>query len=162
MNRKTRSDKVAFDDKDIRKIESMSAMGLSIEQIASIFNISTDTIYRRMKEGNIDLSAALSKGKSKAIYKIANKAYQLALEGSPSMIKYFLSCRGNWSEKSQITVETEQVEDKGPSKFEQALDKMSDEEFEKVQSLNEEVIKIVDQAFDREIRPDAGWWGMIK
>jgi hypothetical protein len=75
-----------------------------------------------MKEGNIDLSAALTKGKSKALYKIANKAYQLALEGNPSMIKYFLSCRGNWSEKTQVIVETEQVEDKGPSKFEQALD----------------------------------------
>ena len=33
---------------------------------------------------------------------------------------------------------------------------MSNEEFEKVKSLNEEVRKIVDQTFDRDIRPDAG------
>lgn len=53
--RKERSDKIAFTSKDISKIESMAAMGLSLEQIASIFGISTDTIYRRMNEGNIDL-----------------------------------------------------------------------------------------------------------
>jgi hypothetical protein len=39
---------------------------------------------------------------------------------------------------------------------------MSNKEFEKVQSLNEEVRKIVDQAHERDIRPDAGWLGMIK
>ena len=108
--RKQRSDKITFSTKDISKIESMAAMGLSLEQIASIFGVSTDTIYRRMNEGNLDLSEALSRGKSKALYKIANKAYKLAMEGNVSMIKYFLSCRGGWSEKLQI-IEDNSVKD---------------------------------------------------
>jgi transposase len=53
--RKERSDKITFTTKDLSKIESMAAMGLSLEQIASIFGVSTDTIYRRMNEGNLDL-----------------------------------------------------------------------------------------------------------
>ena len=108
----------------------MSAMGLSLEQIASIFGISTDTIYRRMNEGNKNLSAALSRGKSKALQKIANKAYKLVLEGNTSMIKYFLSCRGGWSEKLQIIDNQVSERQEKMKKLESVFDSMTDNEID--------------------------------
>lgn len=148
--RKTRSDKVTFDKKDLVKIESMAAMGLTLDQIASIFGISTDTIYRRVNEGKIDLSAALLRGKSKALYKIANKTYKLASEGNPAMIKYFLSCRGGWSEKLQVIddnrVREEQEKNRQLDAF---IDVMSDQEIDKYQSLSEKMSQIMESARER-------------
>jgi predicted DNA-binding protein (UPF0251 family) len=148
--RKERSDKITFDKKDISKIESMAAMGLSLDQIASIFGVSTDTIYRRMNEGNIDLSAALTKGKSKALYKIANKAYKLALEGNTAMIKYFLSCRGGWSEKLQIIDDNRVREEQEKSRqLDAIIDAMTDQEIDEYQSLSEKMNQIMDSVRER-------------
>jgi IS30 family transposase len=148
--RKERSDKITFDKKDISKIEYMAAMGLSLDQIASIFGISTDTIYRRVNEGNIDLSAALSRGKSKALYKIAKKAYKIALEGNPSMIKYFLSCRGGWSEKLQI-IDNNQVSETQEKQRQMQLivDAMTDEEIDEYKSHSDKMKQIVACARER-------------
>lgn len=145
--RKERSDKIIFTSKDISKIESMAAMGLSLEQIASIFGVSTDTIYRRMNEGNIDLSAALSRGKSKALYKIANKAYNLAMEGNVAMIKYFLSCRGGWSEKLQIIEDNRVKEEQDKRRqLEAVVDAMTDEEIDAYKNLNDQMREIEEEA----------------
>lgn len=89
--RKTRSDKFQFTESDCKKIEKMASLGLSITQISAIFGISTDTFYRRASEDNIDLSAAITRGRARAILKVSNKAYELAMKGDTSMIKYFLS-----------------------------------------------------------------------
>ena len=102
-------------------------------------------------------SEELTRGKSKALYKIAKKASQLALDGNTSMIKDFLSCRCNWSEKSQITIEIEKIEDKGPSKTEEALDKMSNEELGEFKILHGKMHEIIDRTIQREHRPDHGW-----
>ncbi len=137
--RKERSDKITFDKKDISKIETMSAMGLSINQIG----ISTDTMYRRMNEGNINLSAALSRGKSKAIYKVAHKAYELAIDGNVAMIKYFLSCRGGWSEKLQIIEDNRVQEEQDKRRQLQAVvDAMTDEEIDAYKNLNDQMREI--------------------
>jgi predicted transcriptional regulator len=144
--RKQRSDKITFTIKDITKVESMSAMGLSLEQIASILGVSTDTIYRRMNEGNIDLSAALSRGKSKALFQIANKAYKLALEGNPSMIKYFLSCRGGWSEKLQIIDDTRAQEEQEKNReLDAIVSAMTKEDIKQYEQLNEQMNEIVER-----------------
>ncbi len=120
------------------------------EQIASIFGVSTDTIYRRMNEGNLDLSEALSRGKSKAIFKIANKAYKLALEGNVSMIKYFLSCRGGWSEKLQI-IEDNRVQEEQDKRrqLEAVIDAMTDEEIDAYKNLNDQMREIEEVARTR-------------
>lgn len=103
--RKIRSDKVMFNESDIKKIENMASMGLSVVQICSILEISTDTFYRRCKESGGGLSAALIRGRSNAILNVSQKAYELAIQGDTGMIKYYLSCIGGWSEKTQIKLE---------------------------------------------------------
>lgn len=100
--RSIRSDKFLVTKEDLLKIENLAALGLNMDQIASVFNVSADTLYRRCKEGNSDLSASILKGRTRAIQKIAEKAFELALEGDVGLIKYILSCKGGWTEKSQI------------------------------------------------------------
>lgn len=100
--RKIRSDKFLVNEDDLQKIENLAALGLNMDQIASVFGLSADTLYRRCKEGNTDLSASILKGRTRAIQKIAEKAFELALEGDVGLIKYILSCKGGWTEKSQI------------------------------------------------------------
>lgn len=100
--RKSRSDKFLVNEDDIQMIENLAALGLNMDQIASVFNVSADTLYRRCKDGNTDLSASILKGRTRAVQKIAEKAFELALEGDVGLIKYILSCKGGWTEKSQI------------------------------------------------------------
>ena len=100
--RKTRMDKFMVTTEDITKVENLAALGLNMDQIASVFNVSSDTFYRRCNEGDSDLSAAILRGRTRSIQKVAEKAFQLALEGDVGLIKYILSCKGGWTEKSQI------------------------------------------------------------
>ncbi len=105
MSRKVRSDKIIFNKSDIRKMEKLAALGFTIEQIACFFDISRDTLYRRCNEPNSELSATLLRGRTRSIQKIAEKAFNLALEGDVQMIKYILSCKGGWRDNSQINSE---------------------------------------------------------
>lgn len=144
--RKTRSDKIVFQEPDIKRIENLSALGLTLEEIASVFNVSADTLYRRCKEKDSSLTAALLRGKSRAIIKVAKKAYELAIEGNTSMIKYILSCKGGWIQNTQLTVETKAVElDKqscSSLSFEQKIKFLNREELKKVSEYNKYVIEL--------------------
>lgn len=100
--RKIRSDKFLVSESDLVKIENLAALGLNMDQIASVLNISADTLYRRCSEGDSDLSASILRGRTRAIQQIAEKAFELALEGDVGLIKYILSCKGGWTDKSQI------------------------------------------------------------
>lgn len=132
IKRKIRSDKFLFSPSEIKRIEKMAALGLSVVQISSLYDISTDTFYRRCKEENFDLSAALHRGKAKAIGKVAQKAYELALAGDVSMIKYYLSCMGGWSQKSQLTTEQETKPVIQYSDFLEIIDNFTDEEMDAI------------------------------
>lgn len=110
MSRRIRKDKIIFDSEDNLKVEQLAAFGLNIEEIGSVFGVSSDTLYRRCKEGDIDLSAAIKRGRAKAIYKVAEKAFELAMKGDSGMIKYILSCKGGWVQNSQVNQDNENDE----------------------------------------------------
>ena len=141
--RKVRSDKITFSRTDIIKIEKMAGLGLTIKQISSIFNISTDTLQRRAKENSFNLAAALTKGKSELESKLGNKAVELALAGNTSMIKYVLGCRFSWTEKQQIIIEEHESIDKLSDKqvFENSLKELSREELETLDKLSKQFIE---------------------
>lgn len=141
--RKIRSDKFLFTDCDIKKIEKMAAFGLSIKQISSIFGVSTDTFYRRCSEENIDLSAAVMRGKAKATCKVAQKCFQLAMAGDTSMIKYWLSSVGGWSEKLQITPQADPEMDMAQYGV-SLMEGMSNQEIEAIRRIADGKFHLVD------------------
>lgn len=105
QKRKTRKDKIVFSSEQLQIMERLAGHGLTVKQICYIMGVSPDTIYRRIAEGCDELSAILQRGKAIAISKVAEVAYELALEGDSGMIKYILSTQAGWTEKSQITIE---------------------------------------------------------
>lgn len=87
-------------DADIEKIENMSGMGLTMEQIASIFGVNKRTLERRMHEDD-RLKDALDSGRAKAHLRISNVAYKMAASGNvPAMTMFWLKCRAGWKETS--------------------------------------------------------------
>lgn len=103
--RKIRSDRITFSIEELKQIEKMSGLGLTLDQISTVMDCSHDTIRRRINEGDEELSASIIRGRSVAILAVAKRCFELALEGDTGMIKYFLSARGGWSEKTQISLE---------------------------------------------------------
>jgi transposase len=99
--RRLRKDKITFEEMTASAIEHMAAIGMSQEQIAAVFSISIDTYKRRIKE-NLDLAASFHKGQNIGLMELQNKAFDLAKEGNVQMLKYILSTKGNWSDKTEV------------------------------------------------------------
>lgn len=72
------------------------------------------------------------------------------MEGNVSMIKYFLSCRGGWSEKLQIVKEHRVKEEQNKRlQLEAVVDAMTDEEIVAYKSLNDQMREIEEEARSR-------------
>lgn len=134
--RKIRKDKITFNRSDIKKVEKMAGLGLTIKQISSVFDVSSDTLQRRAKENQFNLSASLTKGKSELEMELGNKAVELARAGNTSMLKYVLGCRFSWTEKQQIVIEEqEEIEEESHKTDKYSLDDLTLEELEELEKL---------------------------
>lgn len=99
--RKTRKDKISFSQKEISQIEAMAGLGLTREDICNVLGVSSDTLLRRLNEGNEQLAAALKRGKAIAKVNVSQKLYNKAVEGNPSMIKFYMTHQGGWGKKKE-------------------------------------------------------------
>lgn len=103
-DRKIRKDKITFSPEQIEMMERLAGLGLTVVQICSILGVSHQTLYRRISEdGGDEISETLHRGKAVALSKVAEKAFELALEGDSNMIRYILSSKGGWAPNSQIS-----------------------------------------------------------
>lgn len=134
--RKERADKIKLSAKDLKQIETMAGLGLTQEQISNVLGFSVDTLKRRLRENENDLSALMGRGKTNALTKVAKKAYSLAIAGNTSMIKYFLGCQGGWTEKVQINnVPPQTNEISNIDKKRDLLSSMTQEELAKYKTI---------------------------
>jgi predicted DNA-binding protein (UPF0251 family)/predicted RNA-binding protein len=138
-NRKTRTDKIQLTQRDLKQIEKLSSFGLNQVQICSVLGISVDTLRRRLKEDNKELAAVLLKGKTEALTKVAKKAYDLAIKGNVSMIKYYLSTQGGWNENQQITQDESILKDPSEITMDDLVTEMTREERKKFRSILNEM-----------------------
>lgn len=90
MPRKVRSDKLVIEESDLKKIEAFAALGLSVVEIADVFNISRATFFERMSEMP-EIRQIIQRGKAAAKNNLLRKSYDMALEGDKDMLKYLLS-----------------------------------------------------------------------
>jgi hypothetical protein len=79
---------------DVERIERMVAYGFTQEQIAGVLGISHPTLRKHYAD-------ALEHGKARVIENVANSLYDVAVSGDVQAQKFFLSARGNWTEKQQ-------------------------------------------------------------
>jgi len=101
-------------------LEKYGIAGLNHEQIASILGMSKDTLERFFKS-DPTLHAAVEKGKSNSILKVAGTAYQMAVSGDvPAMTMFYLKTRAKWKE-------THVVEERPDDDTQAKLDQMAEE-----------------------------------
>lgn len=92
-------------DDDIIKIERMAAAGLTMDQIASVWDRNKRTFQLHMKD-NQELKDAIDRGRVKANLAVANIAYKMAISGqSPAMTMFWLKCRARWKEVTRVEVD---------------------------------------------------------
>lgn len=88
-----------FTDEEVRQIEVMGGLGMPMDQIAAVFDISKDTLEDRVKD-DPRIKAAIKRGRAKASSKVRQTAFQMAVSGeSPAMTIFWLKVRERWREQ---------------------------------------------------------------
>jgi hypothetical protein len=89
---------------DLKEIERLAGLGLSEEEICSCIGITTRTLLRRKVE-SVAFVEAIKNGKANANRAVANKLYELCMQGNPTAIIWWEKTRANRSDKLQVTNE---------------------------------------------------------
>lgn len=103
-----RSEQELFTDKEIGMVESMAALGTTMEELAIVFKISKKTLERRMAV-QPEIYDAFKSGKVAAKIKVRKAAYDMASSGrNPFMTQFWLRCQDGWKDRHHVTVSTEE------------------------------------------------------
>lgn len=97
---------------DLAQVELFASRGLTREQIAAALGISYSTLNRRSKDLE-DLEAAIKRGESRGIAKVANALFDKAVKGNTAAQIFFLKARAGWKEtnRNEIVMDDEQPGD---------------------------------------------------
>jgi hypothetical protein len=93
--------RIDFDEVQIKQCERYSGVGLNLDQIAALMDVSPktlDNIIARQPE----VAYALKKGKARAIAQVATSLFSVAVDSKHpkqlSAIFFFLKCQARWVE----------------------------------------------------------------
>jgi hypothetical protein len=90
---------------DLAEVERLAGLGLSEKQICESLGFSVRTIERRKADENF--RAALNKGKSRAIAKVANWLYELCAEKNLGAIVWYEKTRSGFSDHLTLSGDQE-------------------------------------------------------
>lgn len=102
--------RIPLSAQEVKNIEAMAGLGMSMTQISHVLGMSRATLERRMKDSPPELAAkeALDRGRAMAISAVSKTAFEMAKSGKESgMTQFWLQCRANWKK-------TESKEISGP------------------------------------------------
>jgi hypothetical protein len=95
-------ERIDFDAQEIKRIETMSGLGLTVDQMAAVLGVSKKTFERRI-EDTPAAKDALEKGRALAAFNVTETAYKLAISGKvPAMTMFWLKCRARWREVNVV------------------------------------------------------------
>lgn len=77
-----------------KQVSTFSAVGCTQDEIARVLHMKRRTLTKHYSD-------ELQTGKIKGVASVGSKALNLALGGDRDMIKFYLRCQGNWSEKAE-------------------------------------------------------------
>jgi hypothetical protein len=87
--------KIEITDEQIKMIEQYSALGLSLDSIACLLNISLRTLHRN-KEHEILIDTAIKRGRESANAKVSSALFQKAISGNVTAMIFWLKNRAGW------------------------------------------------------------------
>jgi len=89
-------------DKDMcKKAESLSAQGLTMEQIAAVLGMGDRTLYEKQAEYP-QLSQAIKAGRAKGVATITNTLFNKAKDGDNTAMIFYLKNRAGWADKVDV------------------------------------------------------------
>ena len=105
----------AIDGVEISKIEAMSGIGLTLEEIAAIYGVSADTLRTAFRKNDAAYQATI-RGRALAKQNVSKTVYDMAVSGKhPTMTQFWLKCRAGWKETTvhelEISAQQNQTRD---------------------------------------------------
>lgn len=89
---------------DLGQIEALAAKGLTYAQIADALGIHVHTLIRKRSQFEA-FREALKRGRAKGIAAVANKLWEMAVQGHVVAAIFYLKCRAGWHEKRDFEAE---------------------------------------------------------
>lgn len=88
---------------DLETIEKLASLGVTVIQIASFFNMTEKSFYRKA-EKDPEILLALNRGRSKGIVSVSAKLYEKIQEGDTKAIMFYLRARGGWNDRLNVDI----------------------------------------------------------
>ncbi|HEV8448567.1 MAG TPA: hypothetical protein VGQ44_17175 [Gemmatimonadaceae bacterium] len=99
--------RIDLSDKELRQIERL-ARYLTQEQIASVLEVPTRTLQRRLQEDTRAV-AAYKRGKNETVAAVARSLVFQALSGNITAAIFFLKCQGGWRETDPRQIPVDEI-----------------------------------------------------
>lgn len=89
---------------EIKVIYRSSQLGMTVEQISHLLEMSIDSFYKFVKDETSGAKEALESGRAMAIKYVTEKLWGNIEDGKMSAILFYLKCRAGWSERRVLEV----------------------------------------------------------
>lgn len=133
---------IEITSEQIKQIETMAGIGLTIPQIAAVLGISETTLERKHRIDPL-IKEAILKGRALASSQVMKSAFQQAVSGKSAVMTIFwLKCREHWKE---TTVHELTGKDGAPIETSQEGDKERKERLQRIK-LYQDIIKETDES----------------
>lgn len=96
--------KTELSAEDLKVIYRTSQLGMTVEQIAHVLEMSIDSFYKFIKDESSGAKDALERGRALAIKYVTEKLWGGIEQGKMSAILFYLRCRAGWSERRVLEV----------------------------------------------------------
>jgi len=126
--RKVKNSKIVLTKKQLVQLETLSGIGLTIQEIADYLGMSKATLDRRVSEYP-EVAESLRVGRSRAQSNVYKAAYDMATDKKHAdFTKFYLRSRYNWNEKQEVELSGQVVTMTPEQKFLETLKGMSKDE----------------------------------
>lgn len=105
-------------DEQIAKVETLAGYGMAIKDIAAFYSVTPASFHVALNK-HPELRVAIDRGRAKALSKVSQTAYQMAVDGEhPQMTQFWLKTQGGWHE---TTIVEHRVEEESAASLAEVL-----------------------------------------
>ena len=90
---------IAVTAQDIRQVEVMAGLGMTLKHISLILDISTNTLNRWLALEEV--REAFDRGRAQGALAITKTAYSQAIDGNTTMLIFFLKTQLGWRDTAE-------------------------------------------------------------
>ena len=97
-------------EQDLEYIRIHSSHGATPSEMAEALGISTATLHRALRDGgHIRLLDAIKRGRQEASQQVANRLWEMAMNGNVVAAIFYLKARANWRDSDKDAIDFRKV-----------------------------------------------------